>query len=440
MFQRLLPLDFLQRIQQQAGVRSNNSLYSPLVVLWLLVLQRLYGGVPLQAAVLELLRGLPASFWPRPPKRVRDWRERGILPSNHTGAYNQARQALPLTVVQQASDRICAELMAEAGHRRSPSTTPRAFLLDGSTVRMPHTPALCRSYPTGSNQHGEAHFPLLRVLVAHDLYTGLAMRPEFGPMHGSNAVSEQGLLEAAIGRLPTGSIVLGDANFGVFSVAYAAVEAGHPAVLRLTMVRARCLAAEALRDGIDRTVVWKPSRFDRRSHPHLPANALVRGRLMVSQVQPDNGAAPFLLALFTTLSSASEEVFALYGKRWSIETDLRTLKTTLRLDQLTCATPDMVAKEIEMGIAAYNLVREIICLASEQSGIPPRGYSFTTVRRIVEVFTPQLAAAPNPQAAKTIFYQMMQCVHRAKLPNRTRKRPSYPRRVLRPTSTYPRRK
>jgi hypothetical protein len=34
-----------------------------------------------------------------------------------------------------------------------------------------------------------------------------------------------------------------------------------------------------------------------------------------------------------------------------------TLKSTLKLEQLTCSTPDMVAKEIDMGIAAYNLVR-----------------------------------------------------------------------------------
>ena len=66
------------------------------------------------------------------------------------------------------------------------------------------------------------------------------MRPEFGPMHGPEAVSEQQLLEAAISRLPEGSIVLGDANFGVFSVAYAAVQGGHPVVLRLTALLAGC--------------------------------------------------------------------------------------------------------------------------------------------------------------------------------------------------------
>ena len=54
--------------------------------------------------------------------------------------------------------------------------------------------------------------------------------------------------------------MIGDANFGVFSVAYAATQREHPVLLRLSAPRAQRLAAETLRDGIDRRVVWKPSR------------------------------------------------------------------------------------------------------------------------------------------------------------------------------------
>jgi len=73
--------------------------------------------------------------------------------------------------------------------------------------------------------------------VAHDLQTGLAMRPEWGPMHGPEAVSEQRLLEKAIERLPAGSVVVGDANFGVFSVGWATAQRQYPVVLRLTTAR-----------------------------------------------------------------------------------------------------------------------------------------------------------------------------------------------------------
>ena len=100
----------------------------------------------------------------------------------------------------------------------------------------------------------------------HDAYTGLAMRPEWGPVNGSQAVSEQSLLEQAIHRLASGAVVLGDSNFGVFSVAYVGDQQGHPVLLRLTAVRTRHLAQGAWRDGIDQRVVWRPSRDDRRSH------------------------------------------------------------------------------------------------------------------------------------------------------------------------------
>ena len=389
--------------------------------------------------MLELLRGLPASFWPRPCKRIRQWREHGGTPSSHTGADNQARQALPLHVVQQSCDHIFEQLVRRMeGTPSGPAS--RTFLLDGSSIRMAHSPALCELYPPASNQHGDAHWPLLRVVVAHDLRTGLAIRPEWGPMNGAPAVSEQALLERAIDRLPGGSTVLGDANFGVFSVAYCAAQRAHPMVLRLTADRARHLAGVPLQHGISRALVWKPSRDDRRNHPELPPQACVKGRLMVRRVQPNNGPTPFLLAVFTTLPGPWKEIFGLYGQRWAIETDLRTLKSTLCLEQLTCTTPDMVAKEIEMGIAAYNLVRAMIGVACWQSGIPPRGYSFTKVRRILQTFGPALADAPNPQAAQRIFKQMMSYVEQSKLPQRRRKRPSYPREVWKRGANFPSRK
>jgi hypothetical protein len=238
-------------------------------------------------------------------------------------------------------------------------------------------------------------------------------------------------------RLPSGSTVIGDCNFGIFSVAYTATQAHHGVVLRLTTARAQRLAGAPLRDGIECRITWKPSRDDRRSHPELPLGASVAGRLIVREVQPDNGGVPFLLPLFTTLELSESEMLAIYGQRWNIETDLRTLKSTLRLDQLTCFSPDMVAKEIDLGIAAYNLVRAVTCLAAQQSGLAPRGYSFTRVRRIVQTFAPVIAAASDPLEAKRIFDQMMEHVGQAKLPRRRRKRPTYPRKVWNRGEKFP---
>ncbi|HEX4807407.1 MAG TPA: transposase [Bryobacteraceae bacterium] len=259
-------------------------------------------------------------------------------------------------------------------------------------------------------------------------------------MNGPDAVSEQQLLERAISRLPSGATVIGDRNFGVFSVAYAAEKEGHPTLLRLTDVRAQRLAGKAPSNEMDCFVVWKPSRDDRRSHPGLPTDARVEGRLIVRQVHPNNGAKPFLLALFTTLSSPAEDLLHFYAQRWKIETDLRTLNKELHLDQLTCSTADMAAKEIQMSIAAYNLVRAMICLAAEQSGLSPREYGFTKVRRIIQIFTPQLAAATDQHQTEQVFRLMLHYIQQAKLPHRQCKRPAYPREVWNKGAKFPNRR
>lgn len=438
LYLRLLPAPFLERLQRQSGVRHNNRVYSSLVVMWLMITQRLQRLASLETAVLELLRGLPADFWPRPCKRLRDSVQGLQALSSHTGAYNKARQELPATVVEQSCDHIFQQLTAQL-EGILPALQVRAFFVDGTTVRLPHTPELCRCYPLGSNQHGESHWPLLRMLVAHDLKTGLAMRPEWGPMHGPQAVSEQQLLESSLDRMPEGAVLVGDANFGVFSVAYAAAEQHHPTALRLTPVRALRLAGGPLQDGIDRPILWRPSRDDRRNHPQLPADAGVRGRLMVRRVQSRDNAAAFLLCLFTTLPQASDQILELYGQRWNIETDLRSLKSTLELDQLRCETREMVAKELDLGIAAYNLIRTVMCLAAEGSGVCPRDYSFTRVRHVIEAFAPLVSGAKNAQQAQKYADQMMYYVQQARLPQRRRKRPSYPRQVWGKGASFPHR-
>ena len=271
------------------------------MLLWLLIWQRLQGAAPLDAAVVDLLESLPACFWPNPCKRVRQWRESGKPVSGNTAAYNQARQRMPLSLVEQSCDRIFEQLLARMAPD-SVAESRRAFVLDGSSMRLACSPALAKRFPPSSNQHGESHWPVIRVLVAHDLETGLAMRPEWGPMYGPHAVSEQQLLETSIGRLAAGSLVIGDSNFGVFSVAWTATQKCYPVLLRLTTARARRLLGKNLKHGIDREMEWTPSRHERKSHPDLPPQAAVRGRLIVRRVQPDKRGKPFLLALFTTVS------------------------------------------------------------------------------------------------------------------------------------------
>ena len=167
--------EFFDQLGAELKLHLHNGVYSLVVVIWLMIVQRLHPKGTLLAVVQEAVRQLPPGLVRRPCTRLRE----GSL-SSHAGAYNQARRKLPREVVERVSDRIFEQLMAGTPEAR-PGLGRRLFLLDGSMLLMPNTPELAAAYPPTSNQHGPSHWPVMRVLVAHELTTGLAMRPEWGP-------------------------------------------------------------------------------------------------------------------------------------------------------------------------------------------------------------------------------------------------------------------
>lgn len=430
-FVSLLSDEFLGEVRK----RENNRVYNTPVVMLLMIFQRLQAEGTLASTVLQL-PALPASLWPDPCTR----RQPGAQKiSTNTGAYNKARQQLPLKAVEQFCDLAFEQLAARADGALT-SIGRRAFLFDGTTIRTEHTKKLKELYPPATNHLGASHWPIVKILLAQDLVTGLGMRPVWGAVSGPNAVSEQSLFKLAVIRLPSGAIVVADANFGVFSVAHAAIMLNHPVLVRMTLARARKLLLQApLRDGIDKRVTWRPSKADLANNPELKSTDCIHGRLIVTQVQPSDGKDPFPLCLFTTLEEDKDEIIHIYGQRWNVETDIAVLKGKLRVAHLKCTTPEMVNKEIEIAMLGYNLVRAIIDKVAKEEGIAPRRFSFTRVKNIINVYGPRFTAARTRKEVQTLETQMYQDIRLAKIPNRKEPR-SYPRASWSAPKPFPRRK
>ncbi len=407
--------------------RRHCCVFSLAVVIWLMIFQRLQDKGTLAAAVQHVIRGLPPALNPKTSKRQREHRA-----SNRTGGYNRARQELPLEIARTMGDQIFEQLM-------SPEPGQRMFLLDGTTLTMPCTPSLLEAYPPSRNQNGESHWPILRLLVAHDLDSGIALRPEWGPAAGAKTVSEQRLAEALIPRLPAGAGIMGDQNFGVFSMAWTAHQSGHPALLRVTEARAKRAFGSAFNNGTDLKVEWKPSRTERESHPGLPRDVSVKGRLIIRKVYPSDGSKPVKLHLFTTLDLSAKEIVQIYTQRWNIETDLRSIKKTIHLETLGCRTPEMVAKELTLAITAYNLVRAVINESAQRTGMNPRQYSFSRVLDLINAWLPHLACIASDAERETEYERLIGYAGECKLYKR-KKPASYPRAVWYRRRTFPPRK
>jgi putative transposase len=268
----------------------------------------------------------------------------------------------------------------------------------------------------------------------HNLANGLALRPSWGPMSGPDAVSEQALAETLMDRLPPGAVLVGDRNFGIFSVVYAARKKGVQVIVRLTQ--------ERFQKGLERDCwVWPgaglASRFDRLRHPDLAPQVCVTGRILVAQMQ--SGSSTELLYLFTTLDLPAEQILEIYRCRWNIETDLRSLKSTIRLHHIPAKTSELVEKEILIAITAYNMVRAVMGWAAQQAGISSRSLSFSHVQDVVEAALPVLAAAESPEQYAFHFHRMLDYAARCKLPNRSRRR-TFPRTIWRHHQSFPKRR
>jgi hypothetical protein len=433
LFQQAVPEQFFQQLEKQLGRPSRRRIFTLPLVIWLMIVQRLDPKTTLSSAVQQVAQKRPPALLPD-HNRIRE----GTV-SGSTGAYSDARKQMPLQVAEQVADHVLEHLTQQTGRAVWPDWERRVFILDGSSVELPHTPELVQAYPPASNQHGESHWPVLRVLVAQELATSFGGRPCWGPMYGPQAVSEQALTERILDRLPDHSVLMGDINFGVFTVAFAATQRGHDVLLRLKPDRAGVVGRGLpLTPGTDQPVVWRPSAHERKQHPDLPAEACVRGRLIVEQVQASNGQS-VLLYLFTTLPLRVEQILELYGDRWEVETDLRSLKQTLRLDMLRCKSPDMVAKELVLAITGYNLVRAVMQVAAEQTHQDPRRLSFSRCQDVVNAALPGLDTAGSHEEYQVRLRRMFRLVASCKLPERGKRR-SYPRQVWGHSSKFRRRK
>lgn len=419
--QTTVSVGFIDQLCRRRKVKVRAGIYSLAVVVWLMIYQRLNSKRTLSSAVQFLAH--EALHWRRRHPGRRAVAERRI--STRTGGYCRARLKMPKLVATDVCDHILEQLQVLM-REQLPDVGRPVFVIDGTTLRLQHRPELVKAFPPGHNQHGDNHWPTMLLVSFHDVNTGLALRPSWGPMYGKHVKGEQQLAAEALQRLPADAIVLADADFGIFAFAHAVQQTQRVMIFRLSIARAqKVLGGIRLRPGRRRKVRWEASYWDRRSHPDLAEGAVVEGWVVAC---PNPSRRGEMLFFFTTLDVKPKRILALYGLRWNIETDLRSLKRTVNLHQVTSKSQAMVEKEVLMAICAYNVVRAVQYLSASQAGLKPRQLSFSTAQDAVMAAWPYLQRASNSAE----FHQEVQClltvVAQSTLPKRSHVR-SYPREI-----------
>lgn len=324
-------------------------------------------------------------------------------------AYCKARGRLPVELFLRLLQKVCETLSGSFddaglwyGHR--------VWHTDGSACSMPDTPPLQAAFGQPTGQRPGCGFPVAHLMTLFHAATGCLMRIVTAPLRSHDMSQAHRVHDA----LKAGDVVVADRGFCSFAHLVMLEIIGVFAVFRLhqkTIVnfrKGRAFVSPSAKSTKGRKVKGKGkprSRWVRHLGPcdqiveyfkpkqrpqwltaevyaELPASIEVRElRYRVKQ----RGYRVKEVLLVTTLLDAERypatDLATLYQQRWEIETNLRHLKQTLRMDVLRTKTVDGVHKELAIYAIVYNLIRLVMLQSSGNQKVPVRRISFIDAQR-----------------------------------------------------------
>jgi hypothetical protein len=339
-------------------------------------------------------------------KAVNGWAARreadGLSPhSIRTGGYCKARQRLPIEMVMALTRETGRLLNTQAS--RSWCWRGRAVkLVDGTGISMPDTEENQAIYPQPSSQAEGVGFPIARVVGVICLSTGAVLEMAMGPLEGKGH-SELDLFRGLYAAFLAGDIMLADAFYCHYFL-IAALQAADVDVLfeqngsRITdFRRGKSLGKR------DHLVSWpkpkaRPRWMTKEQYNASPDEITVRevkvdGRILVTTML-DHG------------KVRKGELSQLHARRWNVELDLRNIKTTLGLEVLNCLTPQMIEKELWVGLLAYNLIRLLMAQAAHNAGVHPREISFKHTVQLWTEWTSQ-RLGERPERCNALLFSLI---------------------------------
>lgn len=330
----------------------------------------------------------------------------GLAPcSTHTGAYCSARMRLPMEMVNTLAGYVGRWVTAQAPDAWHWQGHP-VRLVDGTTLGMPDTPGNQAAYPQPRSQKPGLGFPLCRMVGLVCLGSGALLNAAIGHYRGKGG-DEQSLLRSILDTLEGGDLLLGDALYATYFLLCTLQERGIDAVFeqhgsrqRTTDFRhGRRLGARDHLIVLPKPVI-KPDWMSQSDYEQAPQSLTVR--------ELRTGGKTLVTTLLCPMHTSKAALKSLYRNRWHIELDLRNIKTTLGMEQLSCQTPTMAIKEIWVYLLAYNLIRLMMAQAALLVHRLPRQLSFKHTVQIWIAWTEHADRIDNHDKLHGLFILIAQ--------------------------------
>lgn len=393
---------------RSAGHRWRTSFWSPSVTLLAFLLQVLSAEKTLRAAVVTLLTRLAAQG-------------RQDLPSQDPTAYCQARQRLPGQAVTALLGTTADQMqkMVPVEHRW---LGRRVRACDGSSASMPDTPELQKAFPQPSAQKPGCGFPIAQFVALFCWSTGAVLDIVIDTLKPH----ELTLFRKMWHHFQPGDVILADRAYGAYVDMARLLQRGVYCVFRLHQRRiVDWRRGQRLGRGDRLVTLRKPQQYvascgiSRREFRRLPRGLTVR-LVRVRREQP--GTRTREIIIVTTLTDPAEvpadEIRNLYRDRWTAELNLRSLKTSLKMEVLRGESPDVVRKEIAVHLLVYNLIRLLMWHAALQHGRDLHRLSFTGTLHRLRAVIPFIGLTGGGGALSKLLAYLMESIADDIVPHR----------------------
>jgi hypothetical protein len=318
-------------------------------------------------------------------------KNKGLTPvSTDASAYCRARSRLPIELIDHLIDRT-SELVRDKINWEWKWKGRDVFLVDGLVVAAPDTEENQAAYPQPSSQQEGLGFPQVRIVTTTSLATGCVLNYNTGTVEGKKT-GEVSLFREKHGTFRENDIVLADSNFESFIDAVMLKARGVDLVCcingsRETPFEGPC---ETIEDEFRRIPKPKyhPDRFTREQWESLPDFLDVR--IIRYRVNGRKSEITIVTTLLDRKSYPAEDLAELYGFRWDVELDIRSIKTTMGMRYLRCHLPENLDREIAVHVLAHNLVCWLKQDTAKVFQVHPRQISFSIARDAWMAFADEL--------------------------------------------------
>ena len=287
-------------------------------------------------------------------------------------AFCRARQRLSLDTLRLIAGQIAWTLERQVNRAGQLLPGRDVKIVDGTGVSMPDTPENQAVWPQPAGQKPGCGFPVLKLLGLFSLASGALL----DHVTDRENVHDARLFHQLWSRLKKGDVLLADCAFCSYAAMAALLLRGIDTVVRLvrTIITARGFRT--------REVTIATTLLDPRLYP-------------------------------------ADAIRELYARRWNIELHFAQIKTTLEMDVLRCHKPQMIEKELQIHLIAYNLVRALMQKAAHLHDVPLERLSFKgsldALRHSAQVIH---ASAQQPRKQAELINRLLQDIAADLVPHR----------------------